>query len=123
MRYQPFLLCGILLHAYHEILAFQPLPVTKNLQQQHSTSFKWPGSLFRQRDDTTASRRRCQQGQYTSLSAASSLSSSHRRRLSKDIVIIGGGLAGLSAASYFSQLDPDRHVTILDKSEVLEVST
>jgi glycine/D-amino acid oxidase-like deaminating enzyme len=71
----------------------------------------------------TSTSRRCQQGQCASLSAASSLSSSHLRRLSKDIVIIGGGLAGLSAALYLSQLDPDHHVMILDKSEVLEVPT
>lgn len=35
----------------------------------------------------------------------------------KDVVIIGGGLAGLSAALYLTQLDPDRHVTILEREE------
>jgi len=33
----------------------------------------------------------------------------------KDTVIIGSGLAGLSAALYLSQIDPDRHITVVDK--------
>ena len=38
-----------------------------------------------------------------------------RRTQNKDTVIIGSGLAGLSAALYLSQVDPDRHITIVDK--------
>ena len=33
----------------------------------------------------------------------------------KDVVIIGGGLAGLSAALHLNQLDPNRHITILER--------
>jgi len=36
----------------------------------------------------------------------------------KDIIIIGGGLAGLSTALYLSQVDPHRHVTILEKEDM-----
>lgn len=35
--------------------------------------------------------------------------------LRKDVAIIGGGLAGLSTALYLSQIDPDRHVCILER--------
>ncbi|KAL7575130.1 hypothetical protein ACA910_000496 [Epithemia clementina (nom. ined.)] len=35
----------------------------------------------------------------------------------RDIVIVGGGLAGLSIALYLTQLDPRRHVTILDRED------
>jgi thiazole synthase len=41
--------------------------------------------------------------------------SRRRRKIHKDVLIVGGGLAGLSAAMYLSQIDPDRQITILDK--------
>lgn len=45
----------------------------------------------------------------------SSLSNCEERIPSQgDIVIVGGGLAGLSAALYVTQMDPSRQVTILD---------
>jgi glycine oxidase len=35
----------------------------------------------------------------------------------RDVLILGGGLAGLSVALYLSQLDPSRHITILDRDD------
>jgi thiazole synthase len=35
----------------------------------------------------------------------------------RDVVIVGGALAGLSAALYLSQMDPSRHITVLDRHE------
>ena len=35
----------------------------------------------------------------------------------RDVVIVGGALAGLSTALYLSQMDPTRHITILDREE------
>lgn len=48
---------------------------------------------------------------------ASNLSFRRKRIQHRDVVIIGGGLAGLSAALYMSQIDPERHVTILDRED------
>jgi thiazole synthase len=40
---------------------------------------------------------------------------SSKRVQHRDALIVGGGLAGLSAALYLSQIDPGRHITILDR--------
>ena len=51
----------------------------------------------------------------SSTAAPFKLPNRSRRTQHKDTVIIGSGLAGLSAALYLSQVDPDRHITIVDK--------
>ena len=38
-----------------------------------------------------------------------------RNRQQRDVVIVGGALAGLATALYLSQMDPNRHITILDR--------
>jgi len=38
-----------------------------------------------------------------------------RTQQQRDVVIVGGALAGLSTALYLSQMDPTRHITVLDR--------
>jgi glycine oxidase len=40
-----------------------------------------------------------------------------KRKQQRDVVIVGGALAGLSTALYLSQMDPTRHITILDRED------
>lgn len=56
-------------------------------------------------------------------SSTFSLSTSSKKTQNKDVVVIGGGLAGLSAALYLSQLDPNRHVTIFEREEEQTATT
>lgn len=55
----------------------------------------------------------------SSTTTTSSLVAAAPTHLRKDVLIIGGGLAGLSTALYLSQMDPTRHITILDVEPVV----
>ena len=113
LRSPLLLVCAI---ALHEALAFQSLvakPATVSRKASALTPRNRQSSSQRSLHGVMLS---------SSLDSTSSYSSSTRRRrrqLNKDVVIIGGGLAGLSAAMYLSQIDPDRHITILDKEDIL----
>jgi glycine oxidase len=52
-----------------------------------------------------------------SLEGSSSSFTFEKRKQQRDVVIVGGALAGLSTALYLSQMDPSRHITILDREE------
>lgn len=41
----------------------------------------------------------------------------------RDVVVVGCGLAGLSAALYLTQMDPSRHVTVLDRLDATSVTS
>ena len=61
----------------------------------------------------------------SSSSSSSNNNNNHRRNncQHRDVVIVGSGLAGLSAALYLTQIDPSRHITILDKTPLDEKGT
>ena len=54
----------------------------------------------------------------SSSSTTSSISFQNRRprQIHKDVLIVGGGLSGLSVALYLSQIDPSRHITIMERN-------
>lgn len=48
------------------------------------------------------------------------LSHRSKRIQRRDVVIVGSGLAGLSAALFLSQMDPDRHITVYEREDLQE---
>lgn len=82
--------------------------------QARSYLFDSRQDLFRRRDlvRTNAQSRRSADANDAS---AFRFHTQKRNQQQRDVVIVGGALAGLSAALYLSQMDPSRHVTILDR--------
>ena len=115
--------------------AFQPIPrihqtgfLMQKVRPRTGTQSSSSSSTQQQdhRPRLTSDIRRRQDSVSLQLSSSNSQQPSYgrpgpRNQLTKDVVIIGGGLAGLSVALYLSQIDPNRHVTILDKEDVLEM--
>jgi glycine/D-amino acid oxidase-like deaminating enzyme len=108
-----------------ELQAFQPSHSFFKTRRARSAFSKLEeSSSSSQSNGADASSQLSQTNQASSMNIPSSpmapapnLSFRRKRIQHRDVVIIGGGLAGLSAAIYMSQIDPDRHVTILDRED------
>ena len=81
---------------------------------------KWIGSEIlhshrqtRQRTYSTAS----DDCDHDSVTSPSAMTYRKHHQQQRDVVIVGGALAGLSTALYLSQMDPTRHITVLDREE------
>ena len=94
------------------VLAFQTLTVTN---QRHGTrqSLKIENVFKRPVLPITSLRAELP----SSSSSSNSRRQSARHQQHRDVVIVGGGLAGLATALYLTQIDPSRHVTILDRQD------
>jgi thiazole synthase len=88
------------------------------------TSFQCAKTLSWEEKDNSINNRQAttQASSIPSMPLQQQLNRRRRRQVKKDVVIVGGGLSGLSTAMYLSQIDPDRHITILERNEHPEAS-
>jgi glycine/D-amino acid oxidase-like deaminating enzyme len=111
-----------------QVGGFQSLVRTRNRLTSTSASTRTASATISPRGsevatglDFSLSLARQQQSRLYSSAAANTPPQSRRSRgkQHKDVVVVGGGLAGLSVALYLTQLDPSRHITILEKEDYL----
>jgi len=89
--------------------------------QLHASSIGYGDSIFGDKAESNAGTD--SQTVETPSTSPSITSGNLKKTQHKDIIIIGGGLAGLSTALYISQIDPQRHVTILEKEDIKTQTT